>query len=144
VPAPATPAPAASGNTTIAPQQAPLAAPQTPAQTITEQAPPLSPGHSWSLLSLILSVAAVLVAAMLLVLKRMRKRGARLLAVIFGILTPVVWLILDWPLQTMAWVNQSTIIVAIVFAVSLASILVYNARKRDADDWGSSEKVFNH
>jgi len=63
-----------------------------------------------------------------------RGRIARALAAVMGILTLVVWLILDWPLGSMVWINQYTIFVAIIFIVSLVLTLVYNALKRKSGD----------
>ncbi|MDR1778471.1 MAG: isopeptide-forming domain-containing fimbrial protein, partial [Clostridiales Family XIII bacterium] len=115
--------------------------------------------HAWSLVSLILSCIAVVIAIILLVgglTKRRRdedydevsgaqnattqqqeerekqhRRGnlLRLLAIIIGILTPIVWLILDDLTLPMALFNVWTIIVAFVFLVHIIFTLLYNARK---------------
>ncbi|MCL2492573.1 MAG: InlB B-repeat-containing protein [Clostridiales bacterium] len=155
------------GGATISPANPPTSPGSGPGtMTITSGGAPLGSGHNWSLFSLMLSVAGVLMALLLLVYMPMRrrrfneernelerfglltdeaedeinerrKRGrvARLLAVIVGAVTLIVWLILDWPLDNMVWINSHTFIVAILFIVNLALTALYNARKRKPDEW---------
>lgn len=69
-------------------------------------------------------------------LDELRKKGrlARILAVIAGIITPIVWLILDLPLIGMVWIDHSTPWTALVFIIMLIFTLVFNMRKRDPED----------
>jgi membrane protein implicated in regulation of membrane protease activity len=114
---------------------------------------------AWSLLSLILSLIAVIIAIVLIVRalvkrrrkddedmteeelheeeadEKYRKRGKtlRMLAIITGVLTPIVWLIFDNLNQPMAWINRWTIIVAFVFIVHIAILIAYRVRKGRRD-----------
>ena len=56
-------------------------------------------------------------------------RGLRVLSIIAGIATPVVWLYFDWPLKNMAWFNHWTPFVTIVFIICLALTVVYFIHK---------------
>jgi preprotein translocase subunit SecG len=73
------------------------------------------------------------------------KRGKvlRILTVIVGVLTPIVWLILDDLRLPMAWINRWTIIVAIFFIVHLVLLIVYKVRrrKRDEENYYQEDKV---
>lgn len=160
--------------TPIAPVPTPQAAPIPEPTTISPTVPPFTPGNEWSLFSLMLSVAGVLIALLLLVFMPMRKRRynaerdelegyglltddaeaelserakrgriPRLLAAIIGIATFVVWLVLDWPLNNMVWINSHTVIIAILFVVCLVLTALYNVRKRDADDWDNDKEVYS-
>jgi hypothetical protein len=107
---------------------------------------------AWSLLSLILSLVAVVVVLVTVIGAAMRRRRrdsdadfdwhieqerkkdrkARPLmiaAVIFGILTPVVWLILDNLLLPVAWVNVWTPFVAALCAVHIVLTCLYRRRR---------------
>ena len=66
----------------------------------------------------------------------LRKKGRLLkaLAIIAGVLTPIVWLILDWPLRHMVWFNYSTLWVAIMFLATMALTLAFNLRKKGPED----------
>jgi hypothetical protein len=119
----------------------------------------------WSLLSLILSLIAVVISVLMIVGaafmrgrresgeyalneyaayqnddesiasededEKERKRGktARTLTIIFGALTLTVWRILDNLSQPMAWMNQGTRIVIILFAIQIACIVIYQASR---------------
>ncbi|MDR1068174.1 MAG: hypothetical protein LBL36_02880 [Clostridiales Family XIII bacterium] len=101
---------------------------------------------NWSLLSLIMSAAAIFGSILLLIgayLRRRarkneerfakdsedetRRRSARgmlkILAVIAGITTPVVWLLLDDLSQSMVVVNTNTMYVGMAFALHLALMI---------------------
>jgi uncharacterized repeat protein (TIGR02543 family) len=106
---------------------------------------------AWSLLSLLLSLIAIIISVLLIiwtVFKRKdkdahrevyteegyeakRKSNAailRALTIIVGVLTPVVWLILDNINLPMAWINKWTLYVGIVFIVQIALLIVYKVR----------------
>jgi predicted outer membrane repeat protein len=114
----------------------------------------------WSLLSLILSLVAVIISVLLMVGIFLRRKNGkdgdeeqnatyredgkeegeekrsgggimRVLTVIAGILTPIVWLILDDLTQPIVWINKWTIVVALVFVLHLIFLFVYKARKAD-------------
>ncbi|MDR0854348.1 MAG: hypothetical protein LBN34_08255, partial [Clostridiales Family XIII bacterium] len=119
---------------------------------------------AWSLLSLIMSLIAVLVSLLLIlgaIFRRIyrnededkeayadsdaddedekRKKVSKVLKVatiILGILTPIVWLILDDLTLPMVWINKWTLYVGIVFLVHIVFLIVYKARrhKEDSDD----------
>jgi len=117
--------------------------------------------HVFSLLSMILAVAGVLMAALLLIfipvrnryfdselafykeygfltdeteaeINKHRSRGfvPRLLAVLAGIASFIVWLLVDLPLDNAVWINRWTPLVAALFIVCLALTVLYNARKQ--------------
>ncbi|MDR0853711.1 MAG: InlB B-repeat-containing protein [Clostridiales Family XIII bacterium] len=108
---------------------------------------------AWSLLSLLISLVATIISVLLVagtLVKRRReddlydgyiddeaqnKRGKVLkaLTVIFGILTPIVWLILDNLNQPMVWINNWTFFVGIVFIAQIALLVVYKLRRADRD-----------
>jgi preprotein translocase subunit SecG len=117
---------------------------------------------AWSLLSLLLSLIAVVCSVLLIlwtVIRRRRrddghdrdtyadengetvkKKNAgilRALTVIAGVLTPIVWLILDDLNQPMVWINKWTLFVGIVFIVHIVLLLVYksrnNRKERDSE-----------
>jgi cytochrome bd-type quinol oxidase subunit 2 len=106
----------------------------------------------WSLLSLILSIIAVIISILLIVgalAKRKRedeerqKKGAilRILAIIVGVLTPIIWIVLDDFHQPMAWINQWTLIVAIAFIVHIVLFAVYKARNRKDESEESTDNT---
>jgi amino acid transporter len=113
----------------------------------------------WSLLSLILSVIAVIITVLLVIgslarrrngdseteysvygrdeTEKRRRRGRllKLLTCIVGILTLIIWLVLDDTSLPMAWFNRYTPIVAVFFIVHLALFAVYRIRRsRQGDD----------
>jgi amino acid transporter len=108
---------------------------------------------AWSLLSLLLSLIAVIIAVLLIAGttgkrrkddeidayrdddedRKKKGRILKVLAVIAGILTPVIWLILDDLSQPIAWINQWTLIVGIVFIVHLVLFFSYKAGNKDED-----------
>jgi preprotein translocase subunit SecG len=108
---------------------------------------------AWSLLSLLLSLIAVVISVLLILWAVIRRRGRddehdrdtyadeneetvkkknagilRALTVIAGVLTPIVWLILDDLNQPMVWINKWTLFVGIVFIVHIVLLLVYKSR----------------
>jgi uncharacterized repeat protein (TIGR02543 family) len=110
---------------------------------------------AWSLLSLLMSIVAVVVSVLLILgaLKRRRngedeyrlddvaeeeyekrrRRGRilKVLTVVLGILTPIVWLWLDNLNQPVVWVNKFTVYVGIAFVAHVVLLVVYKMRKHD-------------
>ncbi|MDR0853109.1 MAG: InlB B-repeat-containing protein, partial [Clostridiales Family XIII bacterium] len=108
---------------------------------------------AWSLLSLLMSLVAVVVSVLLVVGIFMRRREdddeeaerfdedseeddrrrrgkiLKTLTIIVGILTPIVWLILDNLNQPMVWINNWTVFVGITFIVHIILLIVYKLRK---------------
>jgi hypothetical protein len=117
----------------------------------------------WSFLSLILSVAAVVIAIALAIgaavrrsrlknyenlgiydngeLALAKKRGnlLRALTIIIGFLTALTWLILDDFSVGMVWVNNHTLIVGILFLVTVVLCGFTNARNARADRYAAEE-----
>ncbi|GHU65000.1 hypothetical protein AGMMS49983_11960 [Clostridia bacterium] len=115
---------------------------------------------AWSLLSLILSLIAVLFALLLLIRiaakrrehkdavlyegeetkeKEERRRYTKALqitTIVIGVLTLIVWLILDDLSLPMVWINKWTIFVAVVFLVHIIFLAVYryNKAKEEKED----------
>ncbi|MDR0817017.1 MAG: InlB B-repeat-containing protein, partial [Clostridiales Family XIII bacterium] len=116
----------------------------------------------WSVLSLLFSLAAVIISLILIIGAVFRRRQSyggvyyadaedekkrkmkgsliKIVTIIVGVLTPAVWLILDNLSQPMAWINQYTLIVGIVFLAHLALLIVYNLRKGKSD--GTDEREY--
>jgi hypothetical protein len=96
---------------------------------------------AWSILSLLFSLIAIVVAVLLIVFavtgrnKKAHGRLFRALAIIAGILTPVIWFILDKLNQPMVWINQWTIYVGIVFIITMLLTVIYNIRKNSDNDF---------
>ncbi|MDR0875859.1 MAG: InlB B-repeat-containing protein [Clostridiales Family XIII bacterium] len=101
--------------------------------------------NTWSLISLLFSIIAVIASILLIVAALVKRTGQKesrkkqgqalkVFAIIAGILTPVVWVILDDLSNPMAWVNRWTVFVGVVFIVHLALVLLYAARSRKDDD----------
>ena len=69
-------------------------------------------------------------------LDKLRKKGKTLkaLAIIAGVLTPIVWLILDLPLIGMVWIDYSTPWTALVFIITMLLTIAFNLRKKNPDD----------
>jgi uncharacterized repeat protein (TIGR02543 family) len=93
-----------------------------------------APTGAWSLLSLILSIAAV-ISVLLAVVTALRRRENKngilqIIAIAVGILTPIVWLLLDNLSQPMVFINKWTILVAIIFAVHLILTIAYKKKGR--------------
>jgi hypothetical protein len=63
--------------------------------------------------------------------RRVRGRAMSALAGIFGALTLIVWRILDSLTTPMTWINQWTLIVAILFAAQVTCIVIYRVVKAD-------------
>jgi amino acid transporter len=98
---------------------------------------------AWSLLSLLMSLVAVIFSVLLVVGVFMRRREddyededrrrhgkiLKTFTIIVGILTPIVWLILDNLNQPMVWINNWTVFVGITFIVHIALLVVYKLRK---------------
>ncbi|GHU63722.1 hypothetical protein AGMMS49983_07820 [Clostridia bacterium] len=116
---------------------------------------------AWSLLSLMLSIIAVLSTLVLFLQKANRRRQrddadrregdedrqkrrntiVTVCAAIIGILTPVVWLLLDDLRQPMAWVNQWTLFVGILFIVHIILRIVCGRRREWADEENDTESA---
>ncbi|MDR1778517.1 MAG: hypothetical protein LBR14_02010 [Clostridiales Family XIII bacterium] len=92
---------------------------------------------NWSVLSLLLSAAAVLTAMMQLINPRgreERKRRGRVLYVLLGLtgfLTPAVWLLFDNLRLAAGWINRTTLLVLAAFLLHAAALLSYRHRTRD-------------
>jgi hypothetical protein len=68
--------------------------------------------------------------------RRQRLKTCRLAAIVFGVLTPVIWLLLDsLKSSVMVWVNGWTFIVAAVFAVCLIFFLLHRGARKLPDDY---------
>ncbi|MDR0851888.1 MAG: hypothetical protein LBN36_05290 [Clostridiales Family XIII bacterium] len=116
---------------------------------------------AWSLLSLLLSIIALLIAAVLLVALffkhneaadsdgqeaaaqetdvRGRKSTAvfRVLTILAGILTPIVWIVLERFTEQFVFINRWTLFVAIAFVIELVLLtifLVVHHRKAHEED----------
>jgi uncharacterized repeat protein (TIGR02543 family) len=121
---------------------------------------------AWSLLSLILSLIAVIVSAMLLIgafANRKRRNGVeyyveggektgeqkrranilRSLTVLAGILTAVVWLILDDFTLPIVWINRWTSVVGIIFIVHIVLLIVFNVRHNNEQQDDVDEAEYN-
>ncbi|MDR1068258.1 MAG: InlB B-repeat-containing protein [Clostridiales Family XIII bacterium] len=114
----------------------------------------------WSLLSLLMSLIAVIITLLLLIFMIVRRRRDNdddddenrydddderrrrqrmtiftILAAIFGILTPIVWLLLDNLDLPMDWINRYTLYVAIIFVIHLIFCIIHKMRRgRNEDD----------
>ena len=107
----------------------------------------------WSFLSLMLAVGAVTMAALLAAgaafrsrrvanlanlgveeerLALIKRRGIilRLMTIVFGLITLVSWLYLDDFSFGMVWVNYNTVMVAILFVVTLVLCILTNLRNK--------------
>jgi uncharacterized repeat protein (TIGR02543 family) len=112
--------------------------------------------NAWSLLSLLMSLIAIILSVILIVCRIVGRRSVedeyeyedederernafalRILTIIFGILTPVVFLILDDMHQPMVWINKWTPYVGFVFIVHIALFLFYKFRNKEKDQNGS-------
>jgi len=97
--------------------------------------------RGWSVVSMMLSIIALLIALFLLVaLIRSRRKDDKLseteeqtkrrrrfitLGMVTGILTPIVWLVLDNFYQEVVWINKWTIFVGISFIVHIIMYACY-------------------
>jgi hypothetical protein len=106
--------------------------------------------NAWSLLSLIMSLIAIIISIILIIYWIFRRRNeddkyekekrnafiARTLTIIFGILTPIVFLILDDMRLPVVWINKWTLYVGIAFFIHILSFVIYKFRdgKEDADE----------
>ncbi|MDR0853563.1 MAG: InlB B-repeat-containing protein [Clostridiales Family XIII bacterium] len=115
--------------------------------------------NAWSLLSLIMSLIAIVISLILIIWRLVRRRAeddemedyegydpeedemekrnafiARLLTIIFGILTPIVFLILDDMRLPMVWINKWTPYVGIVFIIHIALLLFYKLRNKEGEE----------
>jgi hypothetical protein len=112
---------------------------------------------AWSLLSLIMSLIAIIISTMLIICRLVRRRInddenddghekerrnafiARTLTVFFGILTPIVFLILDDMRLPMVWINKWTPYVALAFIIHIILLIIYKHRNNREED--SNETV---
>jgi NADH:ubiquinone oxidoreductase subunit 3 (subunit A) len=117
---------------------------------------------TWSLASAILSGIGIILAIVLLVslvaarredvesrdmyydnpreqraeaARRQRMKTCRIVSIIFCILTPVVWFILDRLTAEMVWINGWTLLVGAVFVVGLVFFLVHRSARKLPDDY---------
>jgi amino acid transporter len=116
---------------------------------------------AWSLLSLRMSIFAVLIALTLILARIVRRRDleeegeeveedseekkrrnafvTRTLTVIFGVLTPIVFLILDDMRLPMTWINRWTLYVGFTFLVHIVLLIVYKFRNKKGDSYESEQ-----
>jgi uncharacterized repeat protein (TIGR02543 family) len=97
---------------------------------------------AWSIMNMLLSIAALILAVILIILMfagtpaQGRKLGERIVigikgditrfaAIIAGLLTPVLWLLLDRLNRPAVWFDMWTGIIMIVFAVHIALLVMY-------------------
>jgi uncharacterized repeat protein (TIGR02543 family) len=110
---------------------------------------------AWSLLSGIISIAGVILSIILAVGAltgrrrtgidtygddETRRRGGKILRIltcIVGVVTLIVWIVLEDFTQPMIWVNNWTMLVAAIFIVQIALLVVYKVRSTGRD---TSEK----
>jgi uncharacterized repeat protein (TIGR02543 family) len=102
---------------------------------------------AWSLLSLLMSLVAVVISVLLLIgafFRKNRKRGRilKIATVIVGVLTAIVWIVLDDFSLPMAWINKWTLYVGIVFIVHIVLLVVYKLRRKNND--GDNEDVYEN
>ena len=125
----------------------------------------------WSFLSLLFSLAALIIVLILAMgaaakwrrvgnlskigiygdenwLATIRRRGIvlRILTILFGILTFVVWLYLDDFDLGMVWISSSTVLVGVLFALTIVLSVLTNLRNmkttsEDADEEEFSEMI---
>ncbi|MDR0817197.1 MAG: YDG domain-containing protein, partial [Clostridiales Family XIII bacterium] len=118
----------------------------------------------WSLLSLIMSLAAVIITLCLIIgslLARRRRdddpgvygedrdeerrnqrkgRILKVLACAVGVITAVLRLVLDDLTQPMAWINRWTVLVGIAFVLHIAALIAYKVRKKNINRENGEEQ----
>jgi membrane protein implicated in regulation of membrane protease activity len=118
----------------------------------------------WSLLSMILAFAGIIIACVSTIIAVVKRRRAknldrlnvynekrsglarrrvnllRALTIIIGLITLFIWLFLDNLNTNLVWVNSNTITVIILFAVTLVLCRITNRRDRTDLDHEESEK----
>ena len=140
-----------------------------PVVEIPDKTLPLAAFDSWSLISCIMSIAAVIIALGMLIgalsrrkredeededsgyyaastddgyetdeKKRQKTTAWTIAAIIIGLLVPIVWLYLDWPLVNMTLVNRWTPIVAIFFAAHIVVTIIHKTRKEKPEEGDES------
>jgi hypothetical protein len=110
-------------------------------------------GGGWSLVSLILSAAAVIVALLTLITgirerKRRKMNLATAFTLVFGVVTPVFWLMVDSLKDPMVWVNEWTFAVCYLFLMEIALLVVHvltrkaqdKDKEEDAEEKGMTER----
>jgi hypothetical protein len=65
-------------------------------------------------------------------LERVGSKALKALAVIAGVATPIVWLIVDWPFTSITFINQWSPYTAAAFAVNVGLTLAYHLSKAGA------------
>jgi hypothetical protein len=103
--------------------------------------------NAWSLLSLIMSVTAVIASLVLIISQIFRRRRGdgdqrerrnafimRALTIIIGIAILVVFLILDDMNLPMVLINKWTLYVGLAFVIYLVLLIIYNLRDKKGDD----------
>jgi len=89
---------------------------------------------SWSAISALLAIAAVVVAVVSLVKTFLNKVGRKLfgiLAIAFGAFTPVVWSALDSLSSPVTLLNSGTPVVLAVMAAAVVTFILRGNRKRE-------------
>jgi uncharacterized repeat protein (TIGR02543 family) len=85
---------------------------------------------AWSLISLLLSLLALVIAALTIVgiVSKRRAELLKLVTIALGFATTIVWLILDDMSKPMVWFNQSTLYILLIVLAQVA--LIFFARHR--------------
>jgi len=89
---------------------------------------------NWSVLSLVLSLVAIVTAVISLVSTFMNGLGRRLfggLAIVFGVLTPVLWAIIDNFGNPATILNNHTPVTLVLMIVSVICLALRGSRSRD-------------
>jgi uncharacterized repeat protein (TIGR02543 family) len=114
---------------------------------------------AWSLVSLLLALIAVIISIVLFLgaianrgrnkdldvygeseARKKRKSAIfRALTIIAGIVTLIVWLVIDDPTKVVAWINQWTLVIAIIFVVQIILFSVYRNKIRKEDYDGDEQ-----
>ncbi|MDR0817931.1 MAG: InlB B-repeat-containing protein, partial [Clostridiales Family XIII bacterium] len=116
---------------------------------------------AWSLLSLLLSLVALAISVLLIVSaatgrnrredeyhqnqyedgQRKQGRVLKVLAIIAGILTPVIWLLLEDLSQPIIWINKWTLFVGVVFIIHIAMFTLYKVRSNKNRNFAEDEEA---
>jgi hypothetical protein len=87
---------------------------------------------SWSLLSLLLAMVAIIMSA-LLIIGAAAKRSAgflRILTIIIGAIVPIAYFLLDDMSQSMVIINQYTLLIGVIFLVQVVMLILHKRRSR--------------
>lgn len=139
--------------------------PLSPTSTIKNIADGLTPlggfgiTSAWSVLSALFSLAAVIIAIIMIVSVILGRRNSaklsadnvtsapankmimKILILVLAVLTPITWVILDDLSKPQIWINRYTIFVGIIFILTLALFIVYSVNKGKAIERRESESM---